>query len=115
MSEVEAHVGTLVPVDFGGDLDGWIQRELGRTELKSYELSWLEALEEERYRRYHYSPSEGILYEVNSQKLDPSSFVQSSRGGDGSVSFIVGYYNGGASFGEVLDGVLAKADQSSLT
>lgn len=111
MSEVDTYRGKLVPVDLeGGTLDDWIQKRLDRTELDDYEDSWLEALHEDLYDSYHYDRNSGILYEVQRERLDPNGFVHSKRNADGTIDFLVSYYNGGASFGEVMDEVVDGED-----
>jgi len=107
MSDVDTYRGKLTPVDLGErTLDQWIQNRIGRSELKDYEDSWLEALQEELYNAYHYDRDSEILYEVQRERFDPEGFVHSKRNADGTIEFLVSYYNGGASFGEVMDEVV---------
>lgn len=107
MSDVDTYRGKLTPIDLGEQtLDQWIQSRLDRTELKDYEFSWLEALHEELYGSYHYDRESGTLYEVQRERFDPEGFVHSKRNADGTIDFLVSYYNGGASFGEVMDEVV---------
>lgn len=107
MSDVDTYRGKLTPVDLGEQtLDQWIQKRIGRSELEDYESGWLEALQEELYGSYHYNRSDETLYEVQREKLNPNGFVHSKRNADGTIDFLVSYYNGGASFGEVMDEVV---------
>lgn len=111
MSEMEGYRGRLIPVDLGGlELDEWVQKTLDRTELPEYCEDWLEALYEFRYNDFVYDVKTSTIYEVQRQPLDPYGFIEAERNADGSVSFLVSYYNGGASFGEVAETVLRKVE-----
>jgi len=111
MSEVDTYRGKLVPVDLEGrTLDQWIQKRLDRTELDDYEDSWLEALQEDLYDSYYYDRNSDTLYAVQRERLDPNGFVHSKPNADGTIDFLVSYYNGGASFGEIMDEVVAGED-----
>ena len=114
MSDVDTYRGRLIPVDLEGQtLNQWIQKRLDRIELKDYEFSWLDALHEELYDSYHYDRNSGILYEVQRERFDPEGFVHARHNSDGTIDFLVSYYNGGASFGEVMDEVVDREDSGA--
>jgi len=106
MSETVAYEGKLVPVDREGkSLDLWIQERLGWSDLRGHS-NWLEALEETIYGGYFYDSSKAVLYEVQRRELHPEDFIHATANADGSFDFVVGYYNGGASFEEVMGSVV---------
>lgn len=113
MSEVETHVGKLIPISLDGlSIDEWVQKELGQTEKPDYE-TWLSHYDEEQYsnpkkypRRLFY---DGVtLFEVVAKKLPFNDFVEANENPDGSIDFVISYYNGGASLDEVLAEVVEK-------
>lgn len=103
MSEMEAYSGRLIPVDRGGrDFGSWVQELLGGRSLEELgAYDWREALMEEA-EGFIYDRATDTVYEVQRERLDPSGFLISERGADGSYSFTVSYYNGGASFSEAV-------------
>jgi len=103
MSGIEAYTGKLVPVDYKGlTMDEWIKNKLEVNVRPNYFSSWLEFLEDEFYKQYHYDRTSGILYEVEKTEFSPESFVQVLSNDDGSYSFSTSFYNGGVSFSEML-------------
>ena len=107
MSETVAYKGKLIPVDREGkSLYLWIQERLGWDELGSGHSDWLVALEETFYGDYFYDDSRAVLYEVRRRDLDPGDFVHATSNPDGSFDFVVSFYNGGASFEEVMGSVV---------
>ena len=108
MSEVVGYRGRLIPVDLGAlSLDQWIQQKLGTAVLEECYDSWLEAFEEELDGDYGYlySEGQGKLYAVERESFDPEGFLESTAHADGSYSFALSYYNGGADFDEVAQGI----------
>lgn len=113
MSEMDTYRGRLTPVDRKGlGIEAWIQELLGWDSLGDY-MDWFEALDEERSNQYVYYSATDTLYEVERERLDPYGFVEASRREDGSVDFTVSYYNGGASFDEIMESAIRKADSSA--
>ena len=109
MSEMDTYRGRLIPVDRNGlEIERWIQELLGGDSLEGYS-DWFEALDEERYNQYVYYSTTDTLYLVERERLDPYGFIEATRREDGSVDFTVSYYNGGASFDEVMESVIRKA------
>lgn len=111
MSEMETFKGRLTPVELDGlTVDQWVQELLGWTELdlNRYE-DWLDALSEERYGEYVYDRLTSTVYEIQKHQLDPYGFVEAERRSDGSIDFIVSYYNGGVSFSEVAKSAIRSA------
>lgn len=103
MSEVESYIGKLTPVDMGGKtLDEWIMNKLGTKELKGYYENWLEALDDEYWKEFHFDENSQVLYAVEKQELDPESMSNFYRNDDGTYGFVVSFYNGGTYFGEVI-------------
>lgn len=103
MSETEAHTGKITPIDLENKtLDEWIQNKLDTTELEEYYENWIEALEDAFYEDFYYDPNSEILYKIESEELDPENILEMTKNSDGSYNFTISYYNGGASFDEVL-------------
>lgn len=103
MSTVEAYTGKLTPVDLQGkSLDEWIQHNLKLSELPAHAEDWLEVLSEEHYNKYLYNSKTKTLYKVKRKSMDPDGFLHFDRKKDGSYTFSMSYYNGGASFEEVM-------------
>lgn len=115
MSEMDTYRGRLIPVDRNGlEVEAWIQKLLGWNSLdERYYSDWFEALGEEHYNQYVYDSRTDMLYLVERERLDPYGFIEASRREDGSVDFTVSYYNGGASFDEVMEAAIRKAGSSA--
>jgi len=114
MSEVESYIGKLIPVDMDGKtLDEWIMNKLGINELGYYE-NWLEALEDNHWKEFHFDENSKILYAVEKQELDPESMANVYRNDDGTYGFVVSFYNGGTYFGEVIQKGLDKVKEQEI-
>lgn len=105
MSTTVAYQGKMKPVDLKGlTVDNWIQKKLGRTVLETSD-SWIAELIEEYYgksKSYFYDSESEILYKVKRVELEPESIMVANRKSDGSIDFLLSYYNGGCSFDEAL-------------
>ena len=121
MSEMEAHKGKLVPItnlpgtsveDDAREICSRLgfSLEVGYGDGETYD-SWEECLDERGYRNVvHHN---GVWYEVRDKKLDEGGFVEGTKNKDGSYDYAVNYYNGGASFTEVMKQVIKKADREA--
>lgn len=113
MSEMEAHKGKLVPMNLKGDtLEERAEdacRILGYKKSK-YHDSWVECLDDEGYRTAHIR--DNVIYEIKDTELEIGGFVEGTRNEDGSYDYYLNYYNDWiASFSEVLDEVIVKANK----
>ncbi len=112
MSEMEAHKGKLVPIlnlpgTSAEDDAKEICRRL-RIEIKPYYDTWEECLEDEGYRKVVFY--NGVWYSVQDTALEIGGFVEGTKNDDGSYDYYVNYYNGGASFTEVMEQAIKKAN-----
>ena len=115
MSKTEAHTGKLVPIEVFG-LTEEIRAESICTqfgfEKSEYHDSWIECLEDEGYRKV--LRHNGIMYKVNNVEHDPDSFSTCNINSDGTIDYMMIYYNGGASFDEALEHAI-DSNKDSLT
>lgn len=110
MSDVESYVGKLVPIDLDEkDLDEWIMETLGTKELKGYYENWLEALDDERWKEFHFDKDTQTLYKIDKEEFDPEEIFKVNDNKDGTYDFMVSFYNGGISFNEVLQQGIDKS------
>lgn len=121
MSEMEAHKGRLVPItnlpgrSVEGDAEELCSR-LGYTKEIEYGDgeeydSWLECLTEKGYRQVHLI--DGVFYQIFDTDLDPEGFIEGTKNEDGSYDYAVHYHNGGASFYEIMQAVVRKANRGA--
>ena len=107
MSEVETHKGTLIPMILSGyDMEERAQcacLQMGY-EKQDYHKSWLDCLKDEGYREVLVQGD--VVYLIDDRKLDPSDFSIAYKGSDGNIRYCISYYNGGASFNEVIEEAL---------
>lgn len=109
MSETEHNRGTLKLVYQGDDIEGGaeIVCELAGYIKSQYHDSFVEALNDEGYRK-HYISGDSI-YEVSYSSVDSDGDVFiASKNKDGSIWFETKYYNGGCSFDEALDTAIER-------
>jgi hypothetical protein len=97
MSETERWQGKLLPIDTSDGLEETIKRICEDEGWKPcYDgETWLEVLQDDGYRKYFVQ--DGNIYAVKATELDDDIF-QSTLNEDGTISFVVSYYNGGCSF-----------------
>ncbi len=107
MSETEHIAGKLVPVHLNKTI-----REAMRIILEEYgEYDDTEGLvdqfEDIAYRKY--IVHDNVMYlVVGAQVEDEQNIAKASLNDDGSINFEVRWYNGGASFGEIVEQALDK-------
>lgn len=108
MSETESWQGKLVPVDLEGlTNEEWMKKELDRP-LPDYYDNWAEFFADENYRNYYYHYPSETLYKIEATRFDAEGFVIGVKEGE-NYTFMFSYYNGGASFDEMLEEVINKA------
>lgn len=108
MSETETHKGKLIPITIpdGTTLEEYAEEACNRLDLGCEAWpwrSWLECLEDHR----KIVILDDVIYWVEDEKLDPYGFIEGTLNEDGSIDYFISYYNGGASFTEVVE-VVAK-------
>jgi len=111
MSEMEFLTGKLIfvgPEDSETVEDASV-RILTKENYKMRESdeTALEALQEEFYRRY--AVINDKIYQIEMRNEDPyEDIFEAHINPDGSIGFVVKYYNGGCSFGEAIDMAFEK-------
>ena len=109
MSDVETHRGKLIPLSLEGDTLEEQAKDACRHfgfNRESYHESWLACLNDEGYKRA--CVIDNVIYKVEDTELDPYGFAFANKNEDGTIDYFINYYNGGASFNEVLDDAIKK-------
>jgi hypothetical protein len=108
MSETELNTGKLIPVHLleSETPEQCAERILGG-EKDEWNNTFLESLLENNYRDYVFH--NGILYRCEAESnSDSGDIFEATRNGDGTIDFILQYYNGGCSFTEAMGYALKK-------
>lgn len=107
MSDMEYHKGTLIKA-----FDENVSFEDGIQSLaKTYSIDDIDIDIEDEYLysdTVHYINGEFYVIE-NHLKFDPDSMLDSSVNDDGSIEFLVSFYNGGTSLSEMLEDIISNA------
>jgi len=108
MSEEEFCVGKLIPLEFiGFTLDESLEKLANDNEWEVEDNDFMEAFEENGYREYIIIKDK--IYKVIYDNKDSyDSFFQATKNNDGSISFILKFYNGGCSFSEAIEEAMKK-------
>lgn len=104
MSETEKHKGKLIPLEFEGTTEEQAKQacEYMGFEKRDYHEDWLDCFKDEGYRIAHFFNDK--FYRIDDEELDPyDGYANASMNEDGTIDYELQYYNGGASFTEVLD------------
>lgn len=110
MSEMEYWKGKAVPVSMDTDLETTAKNICAKHEweMDKYYSSWVEVIEDLGYRKYVVVDDK--IYEiVNPVEFDNYGFIDGTLNEDESIDFIMGWYNGGASFSEVCEQAIKQA------
>lgn len=112
MSHTEHHIGKLkkvLPLP-GLTVEQQMLQLLadhGHTEMPSYYKDVREWFSNEiSERKYFYY--KGDVYSLDDEDMEDQDIIKASRNDDGSISYHLMFYNGGASFGECLEEALDK-------
>lgn len=107
MSEMEAHKGKLVPMVLSGvtleDRCSSACSLLGFITIPD-NTTWEEYLRDVGYKKVFIRDE--VIYEVQDTALDASGFAEAVVNDNGTIDYMLMYYNGGGSFDEVLDGAI---------
>lgn len=112
MSEMEAHMGKLIPMEVKGDtLEEQAQGACFKMgfSIASYHKSWVDCLNDEGYRKVYILNN--VIYKIDDTELDPFGFAHVNKNSDGTIDYFMNYYNGGASFNEALDGAIKEVSK----
>jgi hypothetical protein len=117
MSQTETHVGKLRKVDLRGlDIEQWCEatcKELGITELSSYNRSWKEQfMDISGYEKYFSIGDE--IWEAfdHIQGGDEDDIYHMKKNEDGTITFVMRFYNGGTCLSECIEEGLEKIKES---
>lgn len=111
MGQIETHIGVLRPVIKTNEAETTnevIVRLLGDVELTEKEEDLFKQLKDvdDNYNRYFLF--DGILYEVENKELDGDDVYEATFMLDGTIKYTLQFYNGGASFNEMMGYALNK-------
>jgi len=109
MSETETNIGKLIPVQL---LEGETNEDYAKRILKGvkneYNNNFLECLLQDGYREYILYND--VLYRTENKRYGEGGDVfQAFRQDDGSIDYVLTYYNGGCSFNEAMEYALVKS------
>lgn len=119
MSNMEAHIGKLRKVATGvvnsvayivqskEKLTDWRDNEVCLNPEITTEEGLVDFIGDIKRRKYYYH--KGSLYELDDKGLNADEDIfESTLEDDGTISYVVNFYNGGAGFEEVLEEILDK-------
>ena len=103
MSEPEYHIGKLIPIET--DNIEKTARDILEAECPNYykykDWSYAEALDDNLYNKYKYL--KGHLYEIIDNEYEDLYGSWMTPQPDGTIDYVVGFYNGGCCFSEALE------------
>lgn len=108
MSEMEGWVGKAIPVYEGMSEVEAMRQAMIDNGKEVPECEW--ELEDEFYDLRTYEWCNGQMYRLDAKKLDPYGFVEGKMNDDGSIDFVLYWYNGGGCRSEVLESAIKKAN-----
>lgn len=111
MSETECNTGKLVPVKLinGESNEGFAFRYCQENGIvkDDYNKTYIDQLFDEDYRGWYLH--EGTLYRCeNDRDTDSGDIFQAIKNSDGTINYVLQYYNGGCSFGEAMSYAMKK-------
>jgi len=114
MSYTETHIGKLrkVELEENQTLEDWCREKcqsLGKSELASYNSNWIEQFRDEYSEKYFIV--KGEVWEAFEHKEvgeDNDDIYDISKNDDGTLSFIMRFYNGGTCLTECIEEELEK-------
>lgn len=112
MSQTETHVGKLEKInkDINRTVEEWCKdffAERNINQLNSYSDSWEEMFRDECDGKYIICNDE-VYKVVQNRELDGDDVYHASLNSDGTVSYVLSFYNGGCGFSEALEYALNK-------
>jgi hypothetical protein len=116
MSQTETHIGKLRKVDFQGKTrEEWCEikcREIGKNEIASYNDNWTEELRDLGYEKYFFVNDD--IWEAfdHISKDDSDDIYEITPNSDGTLSFVMQFYNGGTCLTECIEEELEKLNKN---
>ena len=122
MSEMELHTGKVKAVEvFEGETvdDVWLRLAtehgfIPENPLEDFRSDFGEYLYEKLGPGYvnRYVQVKDVIYEViEDEEHEPYGFTRATKQPDGTISYILYWYNGGAGFGEVLEDTIKEIEE----
>jgi hypothetical protein len=110
MSDYEQHIGKLKEIEIEESLETTCKEIMENKELPSYCSSYKEFLFDEKYDDYIVADDK--LYKVvESQDIESyDDIMYAEENNDGTISFVVRYYNGGSGFGDAIGEALKNLE-----
>jgi len=111
MSENEAYFGKLKEIKYSGAIEDII---LKICEEENYEIdknNIKESFYDEAYDDY-VVVDDKIYKIIESNYVDPYEIFKASKNDDGTINFIVSYYNGGCGFTEAIEEALNNMENT---
>lgn len=113
MSQTELHIGKLrkVELEQNQSLEDFYKEKLkniGITELRKYDNDWEDAFRDEFYEKYFVINN--VIWEIfdHEEKDDSDDIYELKPNEDGTLSFIMKFYNGGTCLSECIEEELKK-------
>jgi hypothetical protein len=113
MSHTETHFGKLRKVEIPENhlVEDWCRekcRDLGYTEMATYNSTWEEQLRCETYDKYFFADGEVWEAVEHIESEDGDDIDIMVKNPDGTITFVQQFYNGGTCLSEVIEEGLAK-------
>jgi hypothetical protein len=113
MSQTELHIGKLRKIELkeNHSLEDFYKeklKEIRITELKSYNNDWEDEFKDKFYNKYFIVND--IIWEIfeHEEKDDSDDIYELKPNADGTLSFIMKFYNGGTCLSECIEEELEK-------
>jgi hypothetical protein len=113
MSQTELHFGKLRKVELKENktIDDFFKEkllEVGINDIKSYHKNWEDAFKDKFYEKYFIVNN--VIWEVfdHIEKDDSDDIYEITKNPDGTLSFIMKFYNGGTCLSECIEEELER-------
>ncbi len=108
MSDTERNTGKLIPISL---LEGETNEQYAFNVLggkkEEYNATFLEELLDKEYKKWFLY--DGILYKVeNERSLDDDDVFHANKNSDGTINYVLRFYNGGCGFTEAMETALER-------
>lgn len=116
MSEVEYHKGILkkVPMWDGENIEDQIKRVLKNAEIGKWCKNYVETILSDYSKEY--TVIKNTLYEIKDENYeDTEEIFESTEKPDGTIDYVVRFYNGGCCLNEALEYALKRCKQQCDT
>lgn len=114
MSQMETHIGKMIEVDMNGlSLKEWCKnycQQNGINEIESYCETWIEQFNDEFSHENGYVIANDKVYQIidDDEGNNEEDIFYVRQNPDGSINYVVQYYNGGCCFSEAIEYALDR-------